>query len=231
MIQLNLRASELRLYSDANTCDKYLGYVSVAPDLCLPVNNGLASIALKCSKTGAGMHVHLQHKTFSITFLIFSLCSCIPVNLIQYFGGACGFAIGSTPYAVNTCAAASSALPKGYGKTIGSASPFSLSRSAEQTPHSSLRATPSEKTSYISRTHTLTNEPLTEEEIVAELSLAMSTAGTEVTSFIASCAQPNTNYAAIILVSQVLLFFGLLRFAILYPELIVFLVYPGPTRS
>uniref|UniRef100_A0A7S3HDK0 Transmembrane protein n=1 Tax=Spumella elongata TaxID=89044 RepID=A0A7S3HDK0_9STRA len=169
----------LELYSDANTCDKYLGYVSVAPDLCLLVNNGLASIALKCSKTGA-------------------------VNLIQYFGGACGFAIGSTPYAVNTCAAASSAIPKGYGRTIGSTSSFSLSRSAEQTPHSSLRAKPSEKTLHISRTHALTNEPLTEEEIVAELTQVMSAGSTEVASFIASCAQPNTNYAAIILVSQVL---------------------------
>eukprot|EP01032_Pedospumella_encystans_P011853 gene11853-13750_t len=173
----------LELYSDTNACDNYLGYVGVAPDLCLPVNNGLASIALKCSKTGA-------------------------INLIQYFGGACGFVIGSTPYVVNTCVAASYALPKGYGRTINSASfsevALKIPQSTEQLPHSSLRATPSVKTSHISQTHTLINEKPTEEDIVAELTLAMSAAGTEVASFIASCAQPNTNYAAIILVSQVL---------------------------
>ena len=201
----------------------------MAPDLCLPVNNGLASIALKCSKTGAGMHVHPQHKTISINFQFSPFL--ITVNLIQYFSGACGFAIGSTPYAVNTCAAASSALPKGYGRTIGPASfpdvALKLSQSTEQLTHSSLRVTPSEKTSRISRTHTLINEPLTEEEIVAELTQVMSAAGTEVASFIASCAQPNTNYAAIIHVTQVFLFLVTIfffRFSIANPVFIVFLV-------
>ena len=43
-----------RLYEDAGTCDKYIGYASISPDLCLPVNKGLASVAVKCTNSGGG---------------------------------------------------------------------------------------------------------------------------------------------------------------------------------
>lgn len=114
---------------------------------------------------------------------------------------------------MNTCAAASSAVPKGYARTTGSAPETDSFWShvtseqpliSEKSAPSALRTSLLESPFPISFSRTQENELSTaEEDIAAELALAMSAGGTEVASFIASCVQPNNNFAAIVSVKQV----------------------------
>ncbi len=141
---------------------------------------------------------------------------------MQYFGGGCGLSVGKTSYPVNTCAAASSALPKGYVRTTGTA-PEADAFFSEKSAPTTQRASSLEAPFPTSLPRTQANErSTTEEDIAAELALAMSAGGTEVASFIASCVQPNNNYAAIVSVKQVRFLFYLQLFAIISLQLKLF---------
>jgi len=159
---------------------------------------------------------------------------------MKYFGGACGFSIGNTAYAADTCSAVSSATAMRHHKPAeSSSSPAAQEKAAVPQAQESLDPTPQGLAPIEKRPQAL--EPITTEpqalhpietapqalrpvnpepsaqpnqsqgqtavssaEIIAALPDAVSMANSDVSSFIITCAQPNTNYAAIISVTQVI---------------------------
>lgn len=53
-----------RLFSDELTCGNYVGFTSLAPDLCFPVNNGAFSVAVRCDRSGTGNVARLLRLLF-----------------------------------------------------------------------------------------------------------------------------------------------------------------------
>jgi hypothetical protein len=109
------------------------------------------------------------------------------VNLVQYLGGTCGFSLGSTPYAVDTCSAAASALPMRKKAVPAAAAQPSALSPINKDPQSVLPHVRDNRDSEDAK------------RVLTELPVE---AGA-VASYIAFCGQPNTNIAAIVSVTQV----------------------------
>lgn len=227
-----------RLYEDAGSCDNYLGYASISPDLCLPINKGLASVAVKCTKSGGGETLFVISFPCSVigTDFCYFLHPFFAVHLVKYFGGACGFSIGNTAYTTDTCSAVSSAMAMRHHKPADTSVAPVEGKAVVSQALAPVDPTPQGVTPVAKQPNALkpiTTEPqalhpietspqalrpvnpepqavsersqmVSSAEIIGALPDAASMANSDVSSYIITCAQPNTNYAAIISVSQVI---------------------------